>query len=408
MSEMEVDDTDPLSCLRALRAKIEPTNDAELIGAFYEMEDLYDRKLWYQLSELLSKMVYKNENSRPIRLRLFEKFITSFANKINQLKLVQFMILSLEDSTPSDSLKHLDELKDRITEYGKSESKQAVEDDINDNEVIQALIFVEIESARVKIAMDQTDEAVAMMDECQKKIDNLTGSVDNRVNASYYRTNSQLMKINGDYSSYYYSSLLFLACIDNLDDLENRPAIVRQICVSGLLGERIYNFGEIIMHQIFNDLQEAWLKELVISLNNGDLTTFQKVINSSDINSIPEIASHRSFLEQKMCIMAFIEIIFSKPTNNKNVQYSQLLKQIPLLKSDDDVERMVMKCLGLGLIKGHIDQVHSSVEITWIQPHTMTMDQIVNMKRKMTYWSDRVQQLDGYMNESGKGLWVED
>ncbi len=404
--KMDVDCGDPLTTLITLREEIEPTDDAELIGAFYKLEDLYERKLWYQLSELLENDVYKNKHSEVIRLRLFENFIMSFGDKLNQLKLVQFLLLSMDQCTPEDSLENLKMLRQKITDYGLKESKKVVEEDINDNQVIQALIFVEVETARVKLEMGNIDEATAMMDECQKKIDRLTSSVDNRVNASYYRTNAKVMQINGDYSSYYYSSLLFLACIENIDELEEKEDIVRKICISGLLGDRIYNFGEIITHEIFKYLKDEWLKKLVIALNSGDLDVFEQIVSSGEIQKIPELSSHIEFLKQKVCIMALIEIVFNKPTNNKTVKYSEILKNIPALKDADDVERMVMKCLSLGLIKGHINEVSSEVEINWIQPHTMTMDQIGHMKSKMSFWSDRVKELGSYMSNAGKGLWV--
>ena len=159
--KMDVDCGDPLTTLITLREEIEPTDDAELIGAFYKLEDLYERKL----CELLENDVYKNKHSEVIRLRLFENFIMSFGDKLNQLKLVQFLLLSMDQCTPEDSLENLKMLRQKITDYGLKESKKVVEEDINDNQVIQALIFVEVETARVKLEMGNIDEATAMMDE---------------------------------------------------------------------------------------------------------------------------------------------------------------------------------------------------------------------------------------------------
>lgn len=403
MSDKMDVDGDPLTVLITLREEIEPTDDQELIGAFYNLEDLYERKLWYQLSELLSNNVYKNSNSQPIRLRLYDNFIQTFSDKLNQLKVVEFLLGSIEGLGPEDSLEQLDSLKEQITSFGYKKSKKSVEEDISDNEVLQALIFVESETARIKLELGLVDEASAMTDEVQKKIDTLNTSVDNRVNASYYRTNAELMKINGDNSGYYYSSLLYLACITNLDDIDDKPQLVHDMCVSGLLGDRIYNFGEIIMHEIFQYLPDQDpLKKLVLAMNAGDLDSFQNIGPQLG----PELAEHTAFLKQKICIMSLIAIVFDKPTTNKTVKYDEVLQKVPLLKSADDVERITMKALSLGLIKGLINQNKSEVEIAWIQPRTMTMDQIVNMKEKMSFWSDRVHDLDSYMSEAGTGLWV--
>lgn len=65
---------DPDTALINIREEVENV-DAELAGQFYSLEDYYERKLWYQLSELLRTVIYKNPNSQGIRLKLFENFI---------------------------------------------------------------------------------------------------------------------------------------------------------------------------------------------------------------------------------------------------------------------------------------------------------------------------------------------
>ena len=54
---------------------------------FLEFEDLWERKLWHELTDLLVEY-FNNAQSGPQRIPLFETFIKSFADKINQLKLV--------------------------------------------------------------------------------------------------------------------------------------------------------------------------------------------------------------------------------------------------------------------------------------------------------------------------------
>ncbi len=63
----------------------------ELQATFLEIEDCWDRKLWHQLTDLLSKY-FSNPNSAPQRLPLYGHFIVTFAEKINQLKLVSLAL----------------------------------------------------------------------------------------------------------------------------------------------------------------------------------------------------------------------------------------------------------------------------------------------------------------------------
>jgi len=54
---------------------------------FLSFEDYWERKLWHELTDILVHY-YQEEGSKPKRLELYEGFVKTFADKINQLKLV--------------------------------------------------------------------------------------------------------------------------------------------------------------------------------------------------------------------------------------------------------------------------------------------------------------------------------
>lgn len=55
---------------------------------FLSFEDYWERKLWHELTDIL--VAYYNEpQSASQRISLYNNFVKSFADKINQLKLVQ-------------------------------------------------------------------------------------------------------------------------------------------------------------------------------------------------------------------------------------------------------------------------------------------------------------------------------
>lgn len=55
---------------------------------FLSFEDYWERKLWHELTDLLVKF-YQEPQGAGIRTPLYENFVKSFGDKINQLKLVQ-------------------------------------------------------------------------------------------------------------------------------------------------------------------------------------------------------------------------------------------------------------------------------------------------------------------------------
>lgn len=60
----------------------------ELQHFFIQFEDYWERKLWHELTDSLIEY-FDHEESAPQRIPLYEQFIKTFANKINQLKLVK-------------------------------------------------------------------------------------------------------------------------------------------------------------------------------------------------------------------------------------------------------------------------------------------------------------------------------
>jgi 26S proteasome regulatory subunit N9 len=67
----------------------------ELQHYFIDFEDYWERKLWHELTDKLLEYFQKPESGKQ-RIALFDTFIKSFANKINQLKLVELGLKTLK------------------------------------------------------------------------------------------------------------------------------------------------------------------------------------------------------------------------------------------------------------------------------------------------------------------------
>lgn len=72
----------------------------DLQAAFITFEDLWERKLWHQLTNALIEYFRQDESANQ-RLAIYRTFILTFAEKINQLKLVS---LGLSASTQCKGL----------------------------------------------------------------------------------------------------------------------------------------------------------------------------------------------------------------------------------------------------------------------------------------------------------------
>jgi 26S proteasome regulatory subunit N9 len=72
-------------------------------------------------------------------------------------------------------------------------------------------------------------------------------SVETVIYASFYRVSAEYYKAKANYAQYYKSALLYLACV-NIEELTPADRIERayDLSLAALLGDMIYNFGELV------------------------------------------------------------------------------------------------------------------------------------------------------------------
>ncbi|CAJ0912407.1 686_t:CDS:2 [Entrophospora sp. SA101] len=292
-------DQNPIMVLSEIR-KVIPIELQEYLNIF---EDLYDRKLWHQLT-LKMEEFFSEQDSGPFQIPLFRYFISDWENKMNKLKLVTLGLSVLKQfGDYNQALEFLTSLVEKV----------------NSPETHDAYVLAVMETAYIKLMLNDLEGTKSAIDECEKILDSFD-SVETIIHASYYRVCAEFYKVKAEYAEYYKSALLYLACIQ-LDDLKPEEKVQRAylLAISALLSDSIYNFGELKVHPILNSLENTtyeWLKNLLIAFNAGDIGKFEML----------------------------------------SVNFSQ------------EVEYLVMKALSLKLIRGSIDQVGEVVVVTWVQP----------------------------------------
>ncbi|KAK9492005.1 hypothetical protein V1508DRAFT_420186 [Lipomyces doorenjongii] len=383
-SAMDIDHDVP-TVLSVLRTEAPP----DLAGDFYTMEDLWERRLWHQLTDVLVQF-FQNPESVPLRTRVYTQFVGTFDSKINQLKLVSLgLATSATFQDKSEALEFMTALAGKVNTPASQD----------------AYVYAQIETAQVKLQIQDLDGARVTLDSAGSILEKFD-SVESVINAAYYSVNADYYKAKADFAAYYRNSLRFLACI-NVTDLTLTAQRERayDLSVAALLGESIYNFGELLLHPILDSLvgtEYEWLRSLLFVLNAGAISKFDEL--APRIATLPILQSSNEFLRQKICLMALIEAVFQRPASDRTLSFHTIATETRLLL--EEVEHLVMKALSLGLIRGSIDQVGERVTITWLQPRIMTKDQIESMRQRLLEWDSSVKQLGVWMENSGKDVWA--
>jgi 26S proteasome regulatory subunit N9 len=95
-----------------------------------------------------------------------------------------------------------------------------------------------------------------------------------------------------------------------------------------------------------------------------------------------------TYLEQKVRIIAFLEMIFECAKNERSIPFSKIAAHC--LVEESDVEFLVMKAMSLDLIKGTINEVDQVVHVEWCQPRYLSKSHLQIMVAKMADWEAKL------------------
>lgn len=162
------------------------------------------------------------------------------------------------------------------------------------------------------------------------------------------------------------------------------------LCIAALLGDSIYNFGELLAHPILPTLKSttyAYLQDALFAFNAGDHDAFERLL--PPISEHPALSPHLEMLRQKMFLMSLVETVFSQLKSGRTLSFDIISRatRIP----HEQVEFLLMKALSLGLIRGTIDEPQQAFLIEWVQPRVLDREQIAELRTGIQAWRERVQ-----------------
>ncbi|RYP40361.1 hypothetical protein DL768_010632 [Monosporascus sp. mg162] len=360
----------------------------ELQPSIIQFEDYWERKLWHQLTDALLEF-FNHPASAPQRLQFYKVFILKFADKINQLKLVDLGLMAATQCRDD---------QERLT-FLTVLAKQV------DNENSQdAFVYATVAVARVRLDLRDLEGSRKDLDDAERILESFD-SVETKVHASFYRVNADYYQAKADFASYYRNALLYLACIE-LSALapEERRERAYNLGIAALVSDSIYNFGELLQHPILAALtgDHAWLHELLVAFNRGDLTAYDLLRGHIDSN--PLLREHDDEIRQKIYLAALTESVFRRAPHERAMTFAAISADTKVRK--DEIEHLVMKALSLGLVRGTIDEVDELVNFTWVQPRVLDMTQIASMAQRLGEWGENVNKLGNWIEATGQDIWA--
>uniref|UniRef100_A0A8C2WEA0 26S proteasome non-ATPase regulatory subunit 13 n=1 Tax=Cyclopterus lumpus TaxID=8103 RepID=A0A8C2WEA0_CYCLU len=338
----------------------------EMATEWHTLEELHNKRLWHQLTLRLTDFVkdpcFKTGDG------LIQ--VNAPVKSINPLSLMEIILY--------------------VTRQMKGENNMRREI-LPVKSCDEALILCKTSIGKLKLEISDLPATKKLIEDVEEMLNNLPGVTS--VHGRFYDLSSKYYRIIGNHASYYKDALRYLGCVD-IKDLPETEKQERAFTLglAGLLGEGVYNFGELLMHPVLESLRKTdkqWLIDTLYAFNGGNVEKFQGF--KSAWGQQPDLAAHEAKLMQKIQLLCVMEMTFTRPANHRTLTFTEIAQsaKIPV----NEVELLVMKALSVGLIKGNIDEVDQKVQMTWVQPRVLDLPQIKGMKERLDFWCGDVKNM---------------
>lgn len=223
----------------------------------------------------------------------------------------------------------------------------------------------------------------------------------------YFRAVAEYHNVVGTAVEFFQNALQFLAYTppESLS-IEEQRQWAFDIGIAALVGVGIYNFGEVLSHQIVHSLaatEHEWLLKLLEAFSKGDLELFDVVCkeSSAKMEAQRALVANVEYLKQKITILALLELAFSRSLED-SISFKDVEKACRLPAKE--VEYLLMRAMSLGLISGVIDNVDQSFSVTRVRPRVLGREPIGQMAERLSHWCGKVDDTLTFVNGSSVGI----
>jgi 26S proteasome regulatory subunit N9 len=224
------------------------------------------------------------------------------------------------------------------------------------------------------------------------------------VHATLHRVACEFFKLRGPAHRFFESALLYLGNtpLETLA-LPVRQALALDVALAALVGEGVFNFGEVNAQPLLADLAgtpHAWLAELLLSFQTGDVAAFERVVgaNAAAVASHAALVAAQGAVREKITLAALVELAARRPATDRAIAFADVAREarVPL----GQVEALVLRALSLGLIKGRIDEVERTVFISFVRPRVLDKAQVAALKERVDAWRGKAATALNFLEES--------
>mmetsp|Transcript_332 Transcript_332/g.463 ORF Transcript_332/g.463 Transcript_332/m.463 type:complete len:412 (-) Transcript_332:116-1351(-) len=378
-------------------------------STYSDFSSLLSSKLYHQLTVAIYSFVADPSNLRtePSNniFALFNSVLTPVASKLNPLtlsRIASFVASSLNDFEAAKTL-----LETLVEEYDKKDNTSTAKLFTEAKKFYLALKHIEASSPS---SNDETLDAIKTFLISNKatltELANSTESDVAIVHSSYYECAMTYRKAVGPPEAFYKEAINYLhyTPIDSIASSSQLYTLATDLSLAALTGKGVYNFGEVVHNnkmilQVLQGTENEYLIKLMEASANGDVDALKEIskVYASQISNQPALINRENVIKEKITLLALVNMVFERPSSERTLSFEDIATKtkMPL----DKVEWIVMRALSLELIKGSMDQVEGTVDVTWVMPRVLDDVHMKQLADRFGEWAVKVSQTREYMSE---------
>lgn len=227
---------------------------------------------------------------------------------------------------------------------------------------------------------------------------------DTSVHSAYYEASKAYYKLMGPPDLFFKEGMSFLNYTPmTVLTSQELYELATDLSLAALTGEGVFHFGSVVhdtpILQSLENTENEWLLGWMKCMANGDVEQFHAIStqHAAQIAQHPVLVSRGDIVQEKITLLALVDLIFKRPSAERTLEFTDIASQIGV--DVDKVEWVIMKALSLGLMKGSMDQVDGTVNVTWVMPRVLNDTQLQGLATRFGEWAVKVSKERDYMAE---------
>ena len=281
-----------------------------LKSLFDEIDSNMNQHLWYKLSENIITLSQSPELQQGKDLIEFYNgvvfFIEPTLNPMKYLQYVQNMLHNYKDRM-DEALQFVENIEAKHKNF-KGEEKIAIK-------IIKGFCYFELNKMyELEDILNSTEVDFSGKYE-----------IESSLYAQYYKLCTIFYEKKNDYDKFYNSAFQYLAYETNLSG-EEQLNLCYKMCSAMLIGEKLYNFEELIEKDFFKLMKGSkyeWISNLILSFNSAKVDQFLSIMEQNKKNILDNniLKDNIDFLPVKIRIAALLELIFQKNKGERTLSF---------------------------------------------------------------------------------------